>query len=167
MSLRRNDASKIELFTTSQAANDQQPVVPMVEKLQALPAGLNQPAQLLTAAGYFSAANVDACAAAGIAPLMAVKRDEPHPPVSARCDEPPELPAHPTPVQRRTRRLQTGAGSAADALRKSSVEPVFGIITSVRGFRQLLTRGLDNVQGEWTLVCLAWNLKRLAVWRPQ
>jgi transposase/IS5 family transposase len=151
----------------TQAANDKQQVVPMVEKLQALPAGLNRPDHLVADAGYFSAANVDACEAAGIAPLMAVKRDEHHPPVSERFDEPPALPANPTPVQRMTHRLKTGAGKAAYAQRKSTVEPVFGIIKSVMGFRQFLTRGLVNVQGEWTLVCLAWNLKRMAVWRPQ
>jgi len=102
---------------------------------------------------------VDACEAAGIEPLIAVKRDEHHPHVSERFDEPPELPANPTPVQRMTRRLKTGAGRAAYALRKSTVEPVFGIIKSVLGFSQFLTRGLDNVQGEWTLVCLALESK--------
>ena len=69
-----------------------------------------------------------------------------------------------------TNRLQTGAGRAAYALRKQTVEPVFWNIQSVMavmGFRPLLTRGLDNVQGEWTLVCLAWNLKRMAVLRLQ
>jgi transposase/IS5 family transposase len=151
----------------TQAANDKQQVVSMVEQLQALPAGLNQPDQLIADAGYFSEANVDACEAAGIEPLIAVKRDEHHPHYSERFSEPPELPANPTPVQRMTHRLKTGAGKAAYALRKSSVEPVFGIIKSVLGFRQFLTRGLDNVQGEWTLVCLAWNLKRMAVLRPQ
>lgn len=55
----------------------------------------------------------------------------------------------------------------AYALRNQRVEPVFGIIESVLGFRQFLTRGLDSVQGDWTLVCLAWNLKRMAVLRPQ
>jgi transposase len=149
----------------TQAGNDKQQVVPMVEKLQALPEGLNQAEQLLADAGYFSEANVDACAAAGIEPLIAVKRDEHHPHYAARFSEPPELPANPTPVQRMTHRLKTGAGRAAYALRKSTVEPVFGIIKSVLGFRQFLTRGLDNVQGEWTLVCLAWNLKRMAVLR--
>ncbi len=59
------------------------------------------------------------------------------------------------------------AGRAAYALRKQTVEPVFGIIKSVMGFRQFLLRGLENVQNEWTLVCLAWNLKRMAVLRPQ
>jgi len=151
----------------TQAANDKQQVVPMVEKLRALPEGLNQPKQFLADAGYFSEANVDACEAAGIEPLIAIKRDEHHPHFSERFSEPPKLPAEATPVQRMTHRLKTGAGKAAYALRKSTVEPVFGIIKSVMGFRQFLTRGLANVQGEWTLVCLAWNLKRMAVLRPQ
>ena len=51
--------------------------------------------------------------------------------------------------------------------RKQTVEPVFGIIKSVMGLRQFLMRGLSNVKIEWTLVCLAWNLKRMAVLRPQ
>jgi Transposase DDE domain len=63
--------------------------------------------------------------------------------------------------------LKTKAGRAAYALRKQTVEPVFGIIKSVMGFRQFLLRGLANVQNEWTLVCLAWNLKRMAVLRAQ
>ena len=53
------------------------------------------------------------------------------------------------------------------ALRKQTVEPVFGIIKSVMKFRQFMLRGLAKVRNEWTLVCLAWNLKRLAVLRPQ
>jgi hypothetical protein len=63
--------------------------------------------------------------------------------------------------------LKTKAGRAAYALRKQTVEPVFGIIKSVMGFRQFLLRGLENVRNEWTLVCLAWNLKRMAVLRPR
>jgi hypothetical protein len=46
-------------------------------------------------------------------------------------------------------------------LRKQTPEPVFGIIKSVMGFRQFLLRGLDNVQGEWSLVTMAWNMKRM------
>ena len=64
-------------------------------------------------------------------------------------------------------RLKTRAGRAAYGLRKQTVEPVFGIIKSVIGFRQFLLRGLGNVGNEWTLVCLAWNLKRMAALRPQ
>jgi len=49
------------------------------------------------------------------------------------------------------------------AQRKCTVEPVIGIIKSVLGFRQFLLRGLDNVKGEWNLVAMAWNLKRMYV----
>jgi len=150
-----------------QAANDKQQVAPMLEKLQALPEGLNQPEQCLADAGYFSEANVDTCEAAGIEPLIPAKRDEHHPHWSERFGEPPAPPAEATAVERMANRLKTRSARAAYALRKQTVEPVFGIIKSVMGFRQFLTRGLDNVQGEWTLVCLAWNLKRMAVLRPQ
>jgi hypothetical protein len=54
-----------------------------------------------------------------------------------------------------THRLKTTTGRATYALRKQTVEPLFGIIMSVMGFRQFLTRALENVQNEWTLVCLA------------
>jgi len=58
-------------------------------------------------------------------------------------------------------RLATLEGRAIYALRKSTVEPVFGIIKSVLGFRQFHLRGLQAASGEWTLVTMAWNLKRL------
>jgi hypothetical protein len=64
-------------------------------------------------------------------------------------------------------RLKSKDGRARYALRKQTIEPVFGIIKSVMGFRRFSLRGLKKVTGEWTLVCLAWNLKRLAVLRPQ
>ncbi len=70
-------------------------------------------------------------------------------------------------VERMKHTLKTTAGRALYALRKQTVEPVFGIIKSVMGFRQFLLRGLENVQSESTLVCMAWNLKRMAVLRPQ
>jgi hypothetical protein len=72
-----------------------------------------------------------------------------------------------TPTQAMTLRLSALAGKAAYALRKQTVEPVFGIIKSVTGFRQFSLRGLRKVTGEWNLVCLAWNVKRMAVLRPK
>ena len=59
--------------------------------------------------------------------------------------------------------LRTAIGQAIYRLRKSTVEPVIGIIKEVLGFRQFSLRGLVKVAGEWTLVCLAFNLKRLHV----
>ena len=58
-------------------------------------------------------------------------------------------------------RLQSSAGKQLYKLRQQTVEPVFGIIKSVLGFRQFLLRGTSKVSTEWTLVCLAYNLKRL------
>jgi transposase len=151
----------------TQAANDKEQVVPMVEKLQANPEGLNQPGHLLADTGYYSEKNVAACRQVKIMPLIAVKRDEHHPDWRSRFTEPEPLPDTASHVEQMKHALQTKAGRAAYALRKQTVEPVFGIIKSVMGFRQFLLRGLENVQTEWTLVCLAWNLKRMAVLRPQ
>ena len=64
-------------------------------------------------------------------------------------------------------RLKSKSGPALYPFRKQTVEPVFGSIKSVMGFRQFSLRGLKKVTGEWTLVCLAWNLKRMAALRPQ
>lgn len=150
----------------TQAPNDKQQLQPMLEKLQALPAGLNRPETLSADSGYYSEKNVLACQDAKIEPLIAVKREEHHPDWKQRFGEPQPLPQEATPVEAMKHRLKTRAGKAAYALRKQTVEPVFGILKSVMGFRQFLLRGLENVRHEWTLVCLAWNLKRMAVLRP-
>ena len=149
------------------AVNDKEQVAPMVEKVQALPEGLNQPRTVLIDSGYFSQKNVEICEAAKIDPLIAVGREGHHPGWRERFTEPAPLATDATPVEKMKHTLKTKAGRALYALRKQTVEPVFGIIKSVMGFRQFLMRGLDNVQTEWMLVCLAWNLKRMAVLRPQ
>jgi transposase len=151
----------------SQDANDKQQVAPMVEKLQANPEGLNRPNTVLADTGYFSDKNVETCVDAKITPLIAVKRDEHHPQWRDRFTEPEALAEDASSVDAMKHALKTKDGRAAYALRKQTVEPVFGIIKSVMGFRQFLLRGLENVRNEWTLVCLAWNLKRMAVLRPQ
>ena len=58
-------------------------------------------------------------------------------------------------------RMKTKAGKAQYKLRQQTVEPVFGIIKSVMGFRRFLLRGLEKVSLEWTWVSVAYNLKRL------
>ena len=151
----------------TQACNDKEQVLPMLKQLAVLPASLGQPKALVADTGFYSARNVDACEAQGIDPFIAVKRDEHHPGPEKRFTEPAALPADATPAQAMTHKLKTKAGRALYALRKQTVEPVFGIIKSVLGFRQFSLRGLKKVTGEWILVCLAWNLKRMAVLRPQ
>ena len=148
-----------------QAANDKQQIQPALDKIEALPEGLNAPETLLADSGYFSEQNVKACLEAEVEPLISVGREAHHPAWKERFGEPDPLPTHATPVEKMKHTLKTQAGKARYALRKQTVEPVFGIIKSVLGFRQFMLRGLEKVGHEWTLVCLAWNLKRMAVLR--
>jgi transposase len=144
-----------------QAPNDKQQVQPMLGELAALPGELGEAKTLLADTGYFSEANVNACAVAGIDPLIAPGRQSHYPPLSGRTAAAPPEPENPTPVEAMAHRLQTKAGKALYALRKQMPEPVFGIVKSVMGFRQFSLRGLDQVRGEWKLVTMAWNIKRL------
>jgi hypothetical protein len=86
---------------------------------------------------------------------------EAHPTLAERNAADPPAPENPTPVEAMRHRLQTKEGKKRYALRKQIPEPVFGIIKSVLGFRQFLMRGLDKVRGEWTIVTMAWNMKRM------
>ena len=146
-----------------QSPNDKQQLEPMLAKTSALPEELGKVETLLGDNGYFSEANVKACKAAAIEPLLAMGRDSHHPSLSERFAAAPAAPENPTPVEAMAHRLQTPEGKKLYALRKHTPEPVFGIIKSVLGFRQFLLRGLDKVKGEWNLVIMAWNLKRMFV----
>jgi hypothetical protein len=149
-----------------QAPNDKQQLAPMLSKVAALPDELGKVTTLLADTGYFSAANVSACAATEIEPLIAMGRQPHYPPLDKRFADAPEAPENPTPVEAMAHRLQTLAGRKLYALRKQTPEPVFGIIKSVMGFRQFLLRGHDAVRGEWSLVTMAWNMKRLFTLSP-
>jgi transposase len=144
-----------------QAPNDKQQLTPMLDKLAALPDELGKPETLLADNGYFSEANVEACQTAGIAPVIALGREAHHPSLAKRFAVAPPVPEDPTPLEAMAHRLQTPEGKALYALRKQTPEPVFGIIKSVMGFRQFPLRGLAGVRGEWKLVTMAWNLKRM------
>ena len=149
-----------------QAPNDKQQLEPMLGKIEALPEQLGAVETLLADAGYFSAANVEACREASLEPLIAMGRQPHHPPLGERFAKEGPAPENPTPVEAMAHRLKTPEGRALYALRKQTPEPVFGIIKSALGFRQFSLRGLDKVRGEWSLVTMAWNLKRMFVLAP-
>jgi transposase len=151
----------------TQAPNDKEQIKPMLDIIKAQSETLGEINQLIADAGYFSEKNIAAAEQAQIEPLIAVARDEHHPGWPERHTEPPPAPEDATPAEKMLQRLKTKAGKALYGLRKQTVEPVFGIIKSVMGFRQFSLRGLKKVSGEWTLVCLAWNLKRMAKLRPK
>ena len=149
----------------TQATNDKQQIEPSLTKLSTLPEELGKVTDLLADTGYFSSDNVKACAEENIQPLLAVARDHHHPSVFDRFA--PDAPAPKTDdqVTLMKHQLTTQSGRALYALRKQTVEPVFGIIKHVMGLRQFSMRGLDKVAGEWTLATLAWNVKRMNVLR--
>ena len=146
-----------------QAPNDKQQLAPMLDKIADLPDALGKVGELLADNGYFSEGNVNACAAAGIDPVIAMGREAHHPSLDQRFAEAPPPPKDPTPLAAMGHRLSTREGKQRYALRKQIPEPVFGIIKSALGFRQFLLRGLDTVRGEWSLVTMAWNMKRMFV----
>jgi IS5 family transposase len=145
----------------AQTPNDKQQLEPMLAKTGALPEELGRAETMLADNGYFSGANVKACIAAGVEPLIALGRDAHHQSLRERFADAPPAPENPTPVEAMAHRLQTPEGKKLYAKRKHTPEPVFGIIKSVLGFRQFLLRGLEKVKAEWTLVTLAWNIKRM------
>jgi transposase len=155
------DSLLVVATDVGQAANDKQQLEPMLNKIVALPEVLGKAEALLADNGYFSAANVAACEAVTVQPLIAMGREAHHPSLSERFADAPPPPKDPTPVEAMAYRLATPEGKKLYRLRKQMPEPVFGIIKSVLGFRQFLLRGLDKVRGEWSLVTMAWNLKRM------
>ncbi len=147
----------------TQAPNDKQQIAPMVDTLENLPEALGEVSEILADAGYFSEANVATCVEADIDPLIAAGRESHHLPWQERFGEPPPLCEPADAVDRMRHRLKTRAGRASYGKRKQTVEPVFGIIKAAMRFRQFLLRGLDAVRGEWSLVTMAWNIRRMAV----
>ncbi len=146
----------------SQAPNDKQELEPT---LAAIPAEAGNLAAALVDSGFFSEKAVVAVERAGAGPVVyaAVEKTGHHRSV-ADLEQHPE-PAPPAAdaaiIEVMRHRLKTTAGRNLYKLRQQTVEPVFGIIKSVLGFRQFRLRGRAKVALEWTLVCLAYNLKRL------
>lgn len=147
----------------TQQSNDKLEVNPTLDAIADLPKELGSVDTLLADNGYFSETNVGACEENQVVPYFSAGREKHNPPLMERFSEPPALPEDADPVAKMKHRLKTKEGKALYGTRKSTVEPVFGIIKAVMGFRQFLLRGLESVEGEWDLVCIAWNLKRLHI----
>jgi hypothetical protein len=138
--------------------NDSQEAEPTLVSISAC---IGVPNAAALDAGYFGPATLSACAKRGIDPYIATSRDPHHPSWQQRfaaLPEPPPLDA--SPQVQMAYKLKTALGKAIYGARKWTVEPVIGIIKEVLGFRQFSLRGELAAAGEWSLVCLAFNLKR-------
>jgi transposase len=145
----------------SQQPNDKQQLKPALEALSSLPKGLGKVNAVIADSGYYSETNVKDCEDKEVVPYIAIDRQSHNQPLWERFNEPPPLPDNADTVARMKHRLKTAVGKAVYAIRKSTVEPVFGVIKAVMGFDRFLLRGCAAVNGEWDLVCIAWNIKRL------
>ena len=145
--------------TLSNHPVDTHEAIPTVD---AIPAQLGKPKAAAMDRNYFSPTNIRDFEARGIEPYIATGREPHHRSwrqFFAQAPEPP--PEQASPMVKMAYKLQTDIGQAIYRLRKCTVEPVIGIIKEVMDFRQFSLRGLLAAAGEWCLVCLAYNLKRL------
>ena len=132
--------------------------------LDALAPELGQPLAAALDNGFFSEANIAGMEARGIEPYIATGREPHNKSWQERvAEQPAPPPADATPIVKMAYKLRTDIGQAIYRLRKCTVEPVIGIIKEILGFRQFSLRGLPAAAGEWCLVCLAFNLKRLHI----
>jgi transposase len=141
----------------TQETNDKKQLMPMIRTIERQ-AG-DTPDQVLADAGYCSDESLNAIAGTGIDAYVSTRKQK-HGERPGPCPR-GRLPKTATIVDRMARKLQTKTGAAAYAARKGIVEPVIGQIKQARGFRQFLLRGLEKVQGEWSLVCTTHNILKL------
>src|SRR5215472_2311682 len=141
----------------TQASNDKQQLVPMVEAVGQQSG--QEPQEILTDSGYCSEANLQYLEKKKIAGFIATDRESYRDRQQAGPRGP--LPKGATRVDRMRRKLQTKVGATIYATRKTVAEPVFGQIKQARSFRQFLLRGLRKVQGEWAMICLTHNILKV------
>ena len=141
----------------TQAPNDTQQAQPLLQQVMEQTGQVPKTASL--DAGYFSEANVQALTALGCTPLIPPDRQHHRQPRPAAPRG--RIPQALSVADRMRRMLRTKRGRRLYAMRKETVEPVFGQIKQGRGFRQFLLRGHRKVRGEWTLICTTHNLLKL------
>lgn len=147
----------------SQKTNDKKEVEPALGELDKLPDEVGKVERAAADSGYFSEENTKHFENEGIEPYIADSRVPHNQSLKDRLEGDPEPPKDPTSVEAMKHRMKTKNGKEFYAKRKSTVETVFGIIKERMGFRRFMLRGLESVRGEWELVCIAFNLKRLYV----
>ena len=155
------DTMLIVVNHVSQNPNDKQEVEPALTELNQLPENLGQVKRAALDSGFFSQDNAQRLAENEIEPYIACGRQSHNLTLEERLAAVPAPLENPDAFAAMKHRLKTEVGKQFYAQRKSTVEPVFGIIKEVMGFRRFLLRGLNAVTGEWNLVCIAFNLKRL------
>jgi transposase len=154
-----DDKSQIIIASgVTQQSNDKQQVKPMVEAIKNNTEG-SKPRKLSADTGYFSESNIEYLEGERIDGYLATGKHK-HTDITESYRR-GRIPKDATKKERMARKLRTKKGRETYSKRKQIVEPVFGQIKEVRGFRRFLLRGLKNVTGEWDLICLTHNVLKL------
>ncbi len=151
-----SQAQVIVAAEVTQQANDKQQLVPMLEKVEENVGQM--PEKASADAGYFSEANVTDEKLKGVDLYVAADRQK-HGELVPEVSGPPT--AGKTVIEQMREKLKTAAGREVYKRRKAVVEPVFGQIKEVRGFRRFSFRGTVKVRAEWRIICLTHNLLKL------
>ena len=151
-----SDAQVIVACDATAEPNDKKQLMPLVQQIKTNLGAL--PKKASADSGYYSEDNVKAIRSLGIDDYICpdrVKHGDVTPKVRGR---PPKDLSF---IDRVRRKLWTKAGRATYKLRKQIVEPVFGQMKGARGLRQFSLRGVEKVQGEWSLCCTGHNLRKM------
>ena len=111
-------------------------------------------------AGYFSESNVNDCEQKKIIPIISISREKHNSFLNDTLTKEPDNAQSVTPAEKMHQKLKSAEGKGIYKKRKQTVEPVFGIIKEILGFRRFSLRGEAETDAEWSLVCSAYNLKR-------
>lgn len=152
------DSQVIVAQTLNNSANDKKQLVPMLDQIRKNTG--RQAKEVSADAGYRSEENLKTLSWRRIRGYVAIGRQKHGQPAAAKT------PSTSPWVQRMQARLRQGGYRSRYRLRKQVVEPVFGLIKQARGFRQFLLRGQENVAAEWSLLCTAHNILKLAAVNP-
>ncbi|MDE2895178.1 MAG: IS1182 family transposase [Chloroflexota bacterium] len=157
------DAGGSQLIVGARITNCASDRNELVADIAAISAGLGRPETVLADNGYANGAQVAALEASGIEALVATategrrRRHDFRPTGAGTVVKEAKVDW----LREMASKLDSEEGRALYRLRRQTVEPVFGVIKAVLGFTRFSLRGLDKVAGEWTLVALAYNCKRL------
>ncbi len=139
-------------------ANDKQEFIPTID---AIPVELGEISSAVADTGYFSEKNIDDCQDKGIEAIISTAREKHNTYLENLLNKDNCAAQDNTPVNKMNQVLKSKKGKEIYKRRKQTVEPVFGIIKEVLGFRRFSLRGEVETDCEWSLVCLGYNLKRL------
>jgi transposase len=153
-----NEDMLIVAANSNAHANDKQEFIPTID---AVPQALGHVTNAVADTGYFSEKNITDCQKRSIVPIISTAREKHNSYLEKALNANNEKASASTPLEKMEHTLTSKTGKEIYKKRKQTVEPVFGIIKEILGFRRFSLRGEFETDCEWSLICTAYNLKRM------